>query len=223
MRRSDRQLALAALLLLVILTVGAEVLGREVIGRKFVQAKRSDKSSNVVGLKITKKDDGCTFDEKKVVAQKQSCNSSAALEGDKRVVPTGPNPLHNRWWSCRLQAEAIEVVIDRQNEEGEEEVINCCFFFFLFFILFFFIWQLSLALTLWRWEISFFFTFFFFSFLFPFFLLPFNKIQCKILLKLIWNWWFWSLVLSLINEVLREHSLVWWHFFYIEFELAPAI
>ena len=81
-------MVLVAFLLLV-------VLGREAMGsRTFVQAKGNiDKRSAAViddNSKKKKKTDGCR--SSKLIEK----NCATALDDDKRVVPTGPNPLHNR-------------------------------------------------------------------------------------------------------------------------------
>ena len=88
-------MALAAFLLLVVFSVSEQVLGREVVGsRTFVQAKGNHKRSAAVLADNSKKRimDSCR--SPKLMIEK-NCTSTA-LDDDKRAVPTGPNPLHNR-------------------------------------------------------------------------------------------------------------------------------
>ncbi|XP_020258499.1 CLAVATA3/ESR (CLE)-related protein 19-like [Asparagus officinalis] len=74
------------MVLLVMFSLNKQVLGKEIIGRKFAQAKLNEKSSTMKELRL----DNCSF-----ASKEKKCNSTA-FDDDKRKVPTGPNPLHNR-------------------------------------------------------------------------------------------------------------------------------
>lgn len=98
MRRRWTQVASVACLILVILGIGSRGLARE-IGGKHTHAKREEKRPPkesafkvvTVGLDQckSKKIDACSHN---IRAKK----NDSLIDDDKRAVPTGPNPLHNR-------------------------------------------------------------------------------------------------------------------------------
>jgi hypothetical protein len=53
---------------------------------------------------------------KRVKAKNIAASNDSLVDDDKRLVPTGPNPLHNRRWNFYL----VKFIFSENNEGGEE-------------------------------------------------------------------------------------------------------
>lgn len=146
MRRSCTRAALVVSIMLVIACVSSHGFARE-LSRKHSSEKEGEKKpvkESAVGFVTvgihrprpcrSKKIDLCGY-------LSRARNNESLVDDDKRVVPTGPNPLHNRWRRYRTEFREIQEVKKKMKKRKEKKKKECRFLM-LAFLLFLWIQEL---------------------------------------------------------------------------------